>query len=47
MIPTRTYETNYGRYCREYTSTANINGHSEKTYGTACRQPDGAWQLMS
>jgi len=47
VIPTRTFETNDGRYCREYTSTAVIAGNTEQTYGTACRQPDGAWQLMS
>ncbi len=47
VTPTRTFETNDGRYCREYTSTATIGGKSQKTYGTACRMPDGAWQLMS
>lgn len=34
-------------YCREYTSTANINGKPVQTYGTACRQPDGTWRIVS
>ena len=36
-----------GRYCREYTATAVVGGKTQNTYGTACRQPDGAWQLVS
>lgn len=36
-----------GRYCREYTTTAVIGGRAEQVYGTACRQPDGSWQLVS
>ena len=47
VTPTRSFETNDGRYCREYTSAAVIGGQSQKTYGTACRQADGAWQLMN
>lgn len=44
--PLRTFET-AGTYCREYTATAIIGGRSEQTYGTACRQPDGAWKLQN
>lgn len=36
-----------GRYCREFQQTIEINGKLEKGYGTACRQPDGSWQIMS
>lgn len=35
-----------GRYCREYTQTINVGGKSEKAYGTACRQPDGSWEVI-
>ncbi len=47
VVPTRTVQASDGRYCREYTATAVINGRIEKTYGKACRQPDGSWRLAS
>lgn len=31
-------------YCREYTENITINGAPHTAYGTACRQPDGAWK---
>lgn len=34
-------------YCREYQTTARINGALQKTYGTACRQPDGSWRIVN
>lgn len=34
-------------YCREYQSSANIAGKTQKTYGTACRQPDGSWRIIN
>ncbi|MEQ8281789.1 MAG: RT0821/Lpp0805 family surface protein [Parvibaculum sp.] len=33
--------------CREYTQTINVGGRSEQAYGTACRQPDGSWQIQN
>ncbi len=33
-------------YCREYTQTLKIGRTVQKAYGTACRQPDGSWQLI-
>ena len=44
--PLKSYEKR-GRYCREYRTTATIGGRTRKVYGTACRQPDGAWQVVS
>lgn len=38
---------NNGTYCREYTQTINVGGQIQKGYGTACRQPDGNWQIVS
>ena len=46
VSPTRTYQTENGQYCREYHSTVTIDGEEHKSYGTACRQPDGAWKIM-
>lgn len=47
VTPERTYQTNGGQYCREYTQTVTIDGRREEAYGTACRQPDGSWQIVS
>ena len=34
-------------YCREYHGNAVIGGVTRPTYGTACLQPDGSWQLVN
>ncbi len=47
VVPQRTYTDAGGGYCREYTTTAVINGRAERVYGTACRAPDGSWRLVS
>jgi len=44
--PTKTYERE-GRYCREYVQTVNIGGKTQQAYGTACRQPDGTWEVQN
>jgi len=41
-----TFTDNSGRTCREYQSTAVIDGSSQPTYGTACLQPDGTWRVV-
>ena len=46
ITPVRTYEQ-AGRYCREYNQTVSVGGRTERAYGTACRQPDGTWELVS
>lgn len=45
MTPTNTYDPGTGP-CREYTLDAVIGGRTEQVYGTACRQPDGSWQVQ-
>lgn len=32
--------------CREYQSTAVVNGQRVPSYGTACLQPDGSWRIV-
>lgn len=44
VVPTRTYETAAGP-CREYTIDAVIAGNKDRVFGTACRLPDGSWQV--
>jgi surface antigen len=46
VTPTRTYETTNGQYCREFQQQAMIGGQSQQIYGTACRPPEGHWQLV-
>ena len=46
VVPQSTYTDRRGRYCREYNTTAVIGGRTERVYGTACRQPDGSWELV-
>ncbi len=36
-----------GRTCREYQTTVRIGGELQKSYGTACRDAAGQWQIIS
>jgi len=46
VTPTRTYQLATGQYCREYQQQITIGGEPQQSYGTACRQPDGTWQVQ-
>tara|TARA_R110000824_G_scaffold118960_2_gene271453 strand:+ start:72074 stop:72574 length:501 start_codon:yes stop_codon:yes gene_type:complete len=41
------YRANNGQYCREYQSTARINGRLQNTYGTACQDAGGVWRVVN
>lgn len=45
VVPTSTFDSPTGP-CREYVVNAVVGGRSDKVYGTACRQPDGSWQIL-
>ncbi|WP_425449994.1 RT0821/Lpp0805 family surface protein [Virgifigura deserti] len=47
VTPVKTFQTQSGTYCRDYTTSAVIAGERQQLYGTACRQPDGSWQLVN
>jgi surface antigen len=47
VTPTQTVTRDDGQYCRDYIAEATVDGRPVQTHGTACRQPDGAWKLMS
>jgi len=47
VTPVETYQRADGRYCREFQQTVTIGGRTERAYGTACRQPDGSWEVVS
>ena len=36
-----------GRYCREYQGVSTVAGRQQQTYGTACMQPDGSWEVVN
>ena len=36
-----------GRYCREFQQEIKVGGVQERAYGTACRNPDGSWEVVS
>jgi len=44
VTPTRTYSTG-GEDCREYSTEVFIDGQRDVVYGSACRGPDGTWQI--
>ncbi|HYH19061.1 MAG TPA: RT0821/Lpp0805 family surface protein [Azospirillum sp.] len=45
--PTREGTGPSGEYCREYQTTFSVGGQIERGTGTACRQPDGTWRVVS
>lgn len=47
VVALREGRTGDGAYCREFQQAVMIGGRSEEAYGTACRMPDGAWQVVS
>jgi surface antigen len=46
FTPTRTYQSG-GQYCREFNQTISVGGKTERAFGTACRMPDGSWQISN
>ncbi len=47
VTATREGTSSSGRYCREFQHEITIGGKREQGYGTACRQPDGSWEVIS
>lgn len=46
VTPVREGTSTSGQYCREFQQTVSIGGRTERAYGTACRKPDGSWQVQ-
>ncbi len=46
ITPTKTFQNTQGQHCREFQQIISVGGKQEKAYGTACRMPDGHWQIM-
>lgn len=48
VTPIRTYqEAGSGEFCREFEQSVNVGGQRQRGFGTACRQPDGSWRIVS
>ncbi len=47
VTPTKNVTVDGNPYCREYTTTAIIAGKKQQMYGTACRKPDGTWEMAA
>lgn len=45
VTPVREGYASGGAYCREFHQTIYVGGRAQEGYGTACRQPDGAWRI--
>lgn len=45
--PQPAYKAASGQTCREFQQTIVVGGREESAYGTACRMPDGSWQVQS
>ncbi len=46
VTPQKTYVKN-NEVCRQYTTTATIDGKAETVTGTACKQSNGTWQIVN
>lgn len=46
ITPSSYYQTANGQYCREYTQKITVGGKTQEGTGTACRNPDGSWQIV-
>ena len=47
ITPTDTFSQSDGTNCREFSQTVTVGARTEEAYGTACRQPDGSWKIVS
>ncbi len=47
VTPLRDGSDGGGRYCREFQHEIVVGNRRQQGYGTACRQPDGAWEIVS
>jgi surface antigen len=47
ITPIRDGRDSSGNYCRAFEQSVMVDGRSEQASGTACRQPDGSWRVVS
>ena len=47
ITPSAPFKNASDQYCREFNQKITVGGKTQNGYGTACRQPDGSWQIVS
>ena len=47
ITPVKTWQREDGQYCRDFNQSIVIDGKVEDARGTACRDDQGAWQIVS
>ena len=47
VTPVRTFAGDQGQPCREFITTITTDGKQQQGYGTACRQANGDWYVVS
>jgi len=47
ITPVKTWQRDNGQYCRDYTQSIVVDGRIEEAKGTACRDDNGSWQIVS
>ncbi len=47
LTPQDSYYGPRGAPCRRFEVEARVHGEIDETYGTACMQPDGTWDMAS
>ena len=46
VSPVNTFQNAEGQYCREFQQEVIVGGETQQGYGTACRRPDGSWEIV-
>ncbi|TNE56997.1 MAG: glycine zipper 2TM domain-containing protein [Alphaproteobacteria bacterium] len=47
ITPTSSYQNTAGNECRTFSQNVAADGQTYAGTGTACKQPDGSWQVVS
>ena len=47
ITPVKTWQREDGQYCRDFTQSIVVDGKVEDARGTACRDDQGIWQIVS
>ena len=47
VVPEPAFKNERDQYCREFQQTVVVDGREESAYGTACRRPDGQWEIVN
>jgi len=47
VTPKPAYTNASNEVCRDFEQTVTIEGETQTAYGTACRQADGSWKIIS